>query len=103
MSDSKSKKGKKRICINCNTKFYDLNKKLPIDCPHCSNKILEEESFNADNFLNHKNDVIHKMKNQNLDTESLNDKTSNLEDENDGEESDIISLEDLDNEDEVKD
>ncbi len=100
---SKSEKGKKRICVNCNTKFYDLNKKLPIDCPHCNNQVLEDNFFYSESFSNHKNHVIHKEKKQNLDTESLSDKNSNLEDENDSEESEIISLEDLDNEHEVKD
>ena len=27
--------GKKIICPECSTKFYDLNKKYPVECPGC--------------------------------------------------------------------
>ena len=27
--------GKKIVCPECNTKFYDLNKKYPVECPGC--------------------------------------------------------------------
>ena len=27
--------GKKIVCPECSTKFYDLNKKYPIECPGC--------------------------------------------------------------------
>ena len=27
--------GKKIVCPECNSKFYDLNKKYPVECPGC--------------------------------------------------------------------
>ena len=39
--------GKKRICLACNTKYYDLNKS-PIICPSCGTK------FDPDTFLKSK-------------------------------------------------
>ena len=32
---SKPQWGKKIVCPECNTKFYDLNKKYPVECPGC--------------------------------------------------------------------
>ena len=31
----KAEWGKKIVCPECNTKFYDLNKKYPVECPGC--------------------------------------------------------------------
>ena len=31
----KSEWGKKIVCPECSTKFYDLNKKYPVECPGC--------------------------------------------------------------------
>ena len=32
---SKPEWGKKIVCPECNSKFYDLNKKYPVECPGC--------------------------------------------------------------------
>ena len=41
--------GKKIVCPECNSKFYDLNKKYPVECPGCGvyialNEMLQYES-----------------------------------------------------------
>ena len=45
----KSEWGKKIVCPECSTKFYDLNKKYPVECPGCGvfialNEMLQYES-----------------------------------------------------------
>ena len=39
---SKPEWGKKIICEECETKFYDLNRKYPIPCPNCGHVIQQE-------------------------------------------------------------
>jgi len=41
----KNKFGQKRLCENCSTKWYDLNKKSPLTCPHCKSEVTIEENF----------------------------------------------------------
>jgi len=43
MADKKF--GQKRVCANCEIKFYDLNKKSPLTCPHCNSEFVVEEEF----------------------------------------------------------
>ena len=45
----KAEWGKKIVCPECSTKFYDLNKKYPVECPGCGvfialNEMLQYES-----------------------------------------------------------
>jgi len=42
---AEKKYGIKRVCSNCETKFYDLNKKSPLTCPHCKSEMNIEEDF----------------------------------------------------------
>ena len=39
---SKPEWGKKIICPECETKFYDLNRKYPLPCPNCGFSIEQE-------------------------------------------------------------
>jgi len=39
---SKPEWGKKIICPECETKFYDLNRKYPLPCPNCGHSIEQE-------------------------------------------------------------
>ena len=39
---SKPEWGKKIICDQCETKFYDLNRKYPLPCPNCGHVIQNE-------------------------------------------------------------
>jgi len=43
MADKKF--GQKRVCGNCEVKFYDLNKKSPLTCPHCKNEIAIDDEL----------------------------------------------------------
>jgi hypothetical protein len=43
MADKKF--GKKRVCGNCEIKFYDLNKESPLTCPQCKSEVLIEDNF----------------------------------------------------------
>jgi len=43
MADKKF--GQKRVCTNCEVKFYDLNKKSPLTCPHCNSEIIIEDEL----------------------------------------------------------
>ena len=43
MADKKF--GNKRFCSNCETKFYDLNKASPLICPHCKTEIIFDEDL----------------------------------------------------------
>ena len=39
---SKPEWGKKIVCPECETKFYDLNRKYPLPCPNCGHSIEQE-------------------------------------------------------------
>ena len=42
---AEKKFGQKRICENCSTKFYDLNKKSPLICPHCEKEVIINDDY----------------------------------------------------------
>ena len=87
MADKKF--GQKRVCTNCEVKFYDLNKKSPLTCPHCNSEIIIE-----DDFIN-----IHSSSmNQSQDKSVIKDEFSDLENtESASEENeDVISLDEAD-------
>ena len=56
--------GKKRICLACNTKYYDLNKS-PIICPSCGSE------FDPDIYLKSR-------KGKNLSTKAVSEKNQNM-------------------------
>ena len=56
--------GKKRICLACNTKYYDLNKS-PIICPSCGSE------FDPDIYLKSR-------KGKNLSTKVVSEKKQNM-------------------------
>jgi len=87
MADKKF--GQKRVCTNCEVKFYDLNKKSPLTCPHCNSEIIIE-----DDLIN-----IHSSSmNQSQDKPVIKDEFSDLENtESASEENeDVISLDEAD-------
>ena len=65
--------GKKRICISCNTKYYDLNKS-PIICPSCG---IE---FDPDTYLKTKRGkgLLTKMVPEN--NQNISEEFSNIDD-----------------------
>ena len=56
--------GKKRICLSCNTKYYDFNKS-PIICPSCGSE------FDPDIYLKSR-------KGKNLATKAVSEKKQNM-------------------------
>ncbi len=56
--------GKKRICLACNTKYYDFNK-CPIICPSCGSE------FDPDIYLKTR-------KGKNLSTKAVSEKNQNM-------------------------
>ena len=97
----KAQWGKKIVCPECGTKFYDLNKKYPIECPGCGvfialNEMLQygsdakkvhEDNLDAEEIGNLVGDDA---------TESMSD-VDILEDESDDiEDEETISLDEAD-------
>ena len=88
MADKKF--GQKRVCTNCEVKFYDLNKKSPLSCPHCNSEIVIEDelSFGQSPQINQQQNKANvNVKDEFADIENTD---SSSEDE-DG---DVISLDD---------
>jgi len=86
MADKKF--GKKRVCTNCEVKFYDLNKKSPLSCPHCNSGIVIEDELP---FLQSSQMNQHQNKPNVKDEFSEIDNTDSSSEDEDG---DVISLED---------
>ena len=86
MADKKF--GQKRVCTNCEVKFYDLNKKSPLSCPHCNSEIVIEDelSFGQSPQINQQQNKSN-VKDEFADIENT-DSSSEDEDE------DVISLDD---------
>jgi len=84
MADKKF--GLKRICSNCELKFYDLNKKSPLICPQCKTEIVIEDELS---FVN--NNQMGQVEKK---TE-VKDEFSDLENADEqSDEDDVISLDD---------
>ncbi len=87
--------GTKRVCENCEVKFYDLNKVSPLICPQCKTEIIvEHNSLNSQPFQ----PIQQKTK------QNTKDEFSEIENEDttSDEEEDIISLDDAEIEEEAK-
>jgi len=86
MADKKF--GQKRVCSNCEVKFYDLNKKSPLSCPHCNSEIIVEDELSyLQNIPNIQQSNKPNVKDEFADIENSDD-TSEDEDE------EVISLDD---------
>lgn len=86
--------GKKRVCENCSTKFMDLNKPMPLKCPHCNYEISRddfESSIIGSNIgINEKKNIqVNNI--QEKDDESFDSQNDSLDENDDS----IISLEDV--------
>ena len=86
MADKKF--GKKRFCINCEVKFYDLNKKSPLSCPHCNSEIVIEDelTFGQSPQINHQQNKSN-VKDEFAEIENTDSSTGD-------EDADVISLDD---------
>ncbi len=86
MADKKF--GQKRVCPNCEKKFYDLNKKSPYNCLWCGKEIVIEDELS----ILQSNQAIqqpskNEPKNEFADIE-------NADNSNDDNEDEVISLDD---------
>lgn len=84
MADKKF--GQKRVCTNCQVKFYDLNKKSPLSCPHCNSEIVLE-----DEILNFNTTQVNQQQSKPADKDEFADIENS---ENNDVEDDVISLDD---------
>ena len=90
MADKKF--GQKRVCSNCELKFYDLNKKSPLTCPQCKSEVIVEEELS---FLNNYQVIKQEKKTE------IKDEFSDLENADDQDnEDEVISLDDAADEEE---
>ncbi len=86
MADKKF--GQKRVCPNCEKKFYDLNKKSPYNCLWCGKEIVIEDDLS----LIQNTEVIEQPKKAEPKDEFADiENAENTSDENDDE---VISLDD---------
>ena len=84
MADKKF--GLKRVCSNCELKFYDLNKKSPLTCPQCKSEVVVEEDHS---FINSNQAIQQEKKSE------IKDEFSDIENaEDQSDEDDVISLDD---------
>ncbi|MCB9965402.1 MAG: TIGR02300 family protein [Rhodospirillales bacterium] len=84
-------RGMKRICPNCGTHYYDLNKR-PIICPSCSNEFSTEIKIKT----RRSRSSIDPQAGNKADHEDLLEGDDLLEE--DESEEDVVSLDDLDDE-----
>ncbi len=92
MADKKF--GQKRVCPQCEKKFYDFNKKSPFKCPCCEYEITVE---NEDIFLPQNNPVVQQpQKSEAKDEFADIDNADDAADDDDG----VISLDDAASEEE---
>jgi len=86
MADKKF--GQKRVCTNCEVKFYDLNKKSPLSCPHCNSEIVIEDELSFGQSL---------QINQQQNKSNVKDEFAEIENtdsSSEDEDGDVISLDD---------
>ena len=86
MADKKF--GQKRVCTNCEIKFYDLNKKSPLSCPHCNSEITIEDELP----FGQSPQIIQQPNKSNVKDEFAD--IENTESSSEDEDGDVISLDD---------
>ena len=86
MADKKF--GQKRVCSNCEVKFYDLNKKSPLSCPHCNSEIVIEDELSFGQSLQ-----INQQQNKSNVKDEFSD-IENTDSSSEDEDGDVISLDD---------
>ncbi len=91
---AKEKFGKKRLCPNCTTKFYDMLKEPPLRCPHCNEEVEILTPHLSDYFLQDSK----RKQNEKSTSEEISVKDNVSSEEIETENDDIISLEEVDDE-----
>lgn len=91
MATATDKRGLKRVCVECGTRFYDFHKR-PILCPHCETEFTTESKVKSRRGRNTvANDDAGQVKKK---TEADTDKKD--ENQNDDNDEDTVSLDDVD-------
>jgi uncharacterized protein (TIGR02300 family) len=80
---SKVELGNKHLCLSCNTKFYDLQKEVPV-CPKCNEEVIIKVKPRLGRPPLNKKPIIEPPK------------VKDEDDELDSELEDLVSIEDLD-------
>ncbi len=91
--------GKKVVCLNCETKFYDLNRK-PVICPNCGTEYTEPSTNEvASNAKQVFTDEVDSSTDNNLVGSDASESIAEVEDleMEDAIDDDTISLEDSEN------
>ena len=84
---SKVELGNKHLCVSCNTKFYDLQKEVPV-CPKCNKEVIIKVKPRLGRPPLNKKPIFEPPK--------VKEENNNNDDELDSELEDLVSLEDLD-------
>ena len=85
---SKVELGNKHLCVSCNTKFYDLQKEVPV-CPKCNEEIVVKVKPRLGRPPLNKKPIVEAVKVKEKDNiEDDDDLDSDLEN--------LVSIEDLD-------
>ena len=106
---SKAEWGKKVVCSECETKFYDLNRKYPLSCPNCGFVIkLETETKVSSSAKKVYEDDLETEVDSNLIGSDASESMIVDSDEEDADivmedDDDTISLEDADRNEEIDD
>ena len=90
MADKKF--GQKRVCPQCEKKFYDLNKKSPFNCLCCEKEIVIEDDDTS--FLQNTPIIQQPSKTESKDEFTDIENTDNTDNTSDDSEDDVISLDD---------
>ena len=106
---SKAEWGKKVVCSECETKFYDLNRKYPLSCPNCGFVIkLETETKVSSNAKKvYEDDLETEVDNNLIGSDASESMLVDNEDEDADivmeDDEDTISLDDADANEEIND
>lgn len=94
LATSPDKRGLKRICMSCSTRFYDFNKR-PIVCPNCETEFTGDIKIKArrSRISNDDEGPITSAMAEEVEIESIKDIPE------DEEESDTVSLDDVEEDD----
>ena len=76
---AEKKFGQKRICENCSTKFYDLNKKSPLICPHCEKEVMINDDFAIQSVIINQKDEKVEAKDEFADIDNGDDEVISLD------------------------
>jgi uncharacterized protein (TIGR02300 family) len=99
MAANASKKGLKRICMSCGTRFYDFNNR-PVICPSCDTEFTGDakpKTKRGKGAANDEKKTVKETSEKETPEKETPEKDENEEELEENEEEDIVSLEDAEN------